>query len=85
MGMSLHIYEFTPIYISVGPSQILDWNYYIERLGSAIQKIITIPAALQQVNISSVYHSILSLHTDTFFNFVCLSSGKESSTQSEAS
>lgn len=30
--------------------QILDWSYYIERLGSAIQKIITIPAALQQVN-----------------------------------
>ncbi|XP_077483057.1 DNA polymerase epsilon catalytic subunit 1 isoform X2 [Amblyomma americanum] len=28
---------------------ILDWEYYIERLGSAIQKIITIPAALQQV------------------------------------
>lgn len=29
--------------------QILDWDYYIERLGSTIQKIITIPAALQQV------------------------------------
>ncbi|XP_070548417.1 DNA polymerase epsilon catalytic subunit A-like isoform X2 [Ptychodera flava] len=29
---------------------ILDWQYYIERLGSAIQKIITIPAALQQVS-----------------------------------
>ncbi|XP_018496572.1 DNA polymerase epsilon catalytic subunit A [Galendromus occidentalis] len=28
---------------------ILDWTYYIERLGSAIQKIITIPAALQQL------------------------------------
>lgn len=28
---------------------ILDWNYYIERLGSAIQKIITIPAAMQGV------------------------------------
>ena len=28
---------------------ILDWNYYLERLGSAIQKIITIPAALQQI------------------------------------
>ncbi|VDO97023.1 unnamed protein product [Soboliphyme baturini] len=28
---------------------ILDWDYYIERLGSAIQKIITIPAALQGV------------------------------------
>ena len=28
---------------------ILDWAYYKERLGSAIQKIITIPAAMQQV------------------------------------
>jgi DNA polymerase epsilon subunit 1 len=27
----------------------LDWNYYIERLSSCIQKIITIPAALQGV------------------------------------
>ncbi|XP_014243351.1 DNA polymerase epsilon catalytic subunit A [Cimex lectularius] len=26
---------------------ILDWDYYIERLGGAIQKIITIPAAMQ--------------------------------------
>jgi DNA polymerase epsilon subunit 1 len=29
---------------------ILDWEYYIERLGSSIQKIITIPAALQGVS-----------------------------------
>ncbi|XP_033110052.1 DNA polymerase epsilon catalytic subunit A-like isoform X2 [Anneissia japonica] len=29
--------------------RILDWEYYIERLGSCIMKIITIPAALQQV------------------------------------
>jgi DNA polymerase epsilon subunit 1 len=28
---------------------ILDWLYYIERLNSAVQKIITIPAAMQQV------------------------------------
>ncbi|XP_039270554.2 DNA polymerase epsilon catalytic subunit A-like [Styela clava] len=28
---------------------ILDWGYYIERLGNTIQKIITIPAALQGV------------------------------------
>lgn len=28
---------------------ILDWDYYIERLGSVIQKLITIPAALQKV------------------------------------
>lgn len=27
--------------------QLLDWDYYIERLGNCIQKIITIPAALQ--------------------------------------
>lgn len=26
---------------------ILDWNYYIERLSGTIMKIITIPAALQ--------------------------------------
>lgn len=29
---------------------VLDWNYYIERLNGAIQKIITIPAALQGVS-----------------------------------
>ncbi|GJJ12948.1 hypothetical protein Clacol_007195 [Clathrus columnatus] len=29
---------------------ILDWNYYIERLGSVIQKLITIPAAMQRVS-----------------------------------
>ncbi|KAK3853994.1 hypothetical protein Pcinc_039493 [Petrolisthes cinctipes] len=28
---------------------ILDWNYYIERLGGTVMKIITIPAALQGV------------------------------------
>ncbi|XP_034952341.1 DNA polymerase epsilon catalytic subunit 1 [Chelonus insularis] len=28
---------------------ILDWSYYIERLGNAIQKIITIPAAMQGI------------------------------------
>ncbi|CAG5130840.1 unnamed protein product, partial [Candidula unifasciata] len=29
---------------------ILDWGYYVERLGGCIQKIITIPAALQSVS-----------------------------------
>lgn len=29
---------------------ILDWAYYTERLGSVIQKLITIPAAMQQVS-----------------------------------
>lgn len=29
--------------------QILDWSCYFERLGGTIQKVITIPAALQGV------------------------------------
>lgn len=29
--------------------RVLDWNYYIERLAGAVQKIITIPAALQGI------------------------------------
>ncbi|KAI1957403.1 DNA polymerase epsilon catalytic subunit [Ophidiomyces ophidiicola] len=31
------------------PRGIIDWEYYLERLGSVIQKLITIPAALQKV------------------------------------
>ncbi len=38
--------------------QILDWKYYIERLGNTIQKIITIPAAMQGVS-----NVILPTHT----------------------
>jgi DNA polymerase epsilon subunit 1 len=30
------------------PRDIIDWEYYLERLGSVIQKLITIPAALQK-------------------------------------
>jgi len=31
------------------PRTVIDWGYYMERLGSVIQKLITIPAALQKV------------------------------------
>ncbi|KAI9789585.1 MAG: DNA polymerase epsilon catalytic subunit [Candelina submexicana] len=31
------------------PRTILDWDYYLERLGSVVQKLITIPAALQKI------------------------------------
>lgn len=31
------------------PRTIIDWDYYLERLGSQVQKLITIPAALQKV------------------------------------
>ncbi|KAH9255454.1 hypothetical protein BASA81_006573 [Batrachochytrium salamandrivorans] len=30
--------------------EVIDWEYYIDRLGKAVQKIITIPAALQLVS-----------------------------------
>lgn len=37
---------------------ILDWDYYLERFGSVIQKLITIPAAMQKVNnpVPRVHH-----------------------------
>lgn len=35
--------------------QVLDWDYYIERLGGTIQKIITIPAAMQGVSIKDIH------------------------------
>ena len=33
----------------VNPRALIDWDYYLDRLGSVIQKLITIPAALQKV------------------------------------
>ncbi|QDS71531.1 DNA polymerase epsilon catalytic subunit [Venturia effusa] len=35
---------------TMDPRDIIDWEYYTERLASVIQKIITIPAALQKVS-----------------------------------
>ncbi|KAK6537956.1 DNA polymerase epsilon catalytic subunit [Orbilia ellipsospora] len=34
---------------NMDPRSVVDWDYYLERLGSVIQKLITIPAALQKV------------------------------------
>ncbi|KAI9823294.1 MAG: DNA polymerase epsilon catalytic subunit [Thelocarpon impressellum] len=31
------------------PRSIIDWDYYLDRLGSVVQKLISIPAALQKV------------------------------------
>ena len=31
------------------PRSLVDWDYYLDRLGSVVQKLITIPAALQKV------------------------------------
>ncbi|RDA92716.1 hypothetical protein CP533_1400 [Ophiocordyceps camponoti-saundersi (nom. inval.)] len=35
--------------VDTDPRALLDWDYYAERLGSVIQKLITIPAALQKI------------------------------------
>ena len=34
---------------------VVDWNYYKERLGKTIQKIITIPAGMQGVDFAPLY------------------------------
>ena len=39
--------------------QIIDWEYYIERLGGCVMKIITIPAALQSVSDQEILYNIL--------------------------
>ena len=33
----------------INPRALIDWDYYLERLSSVVQKLITIPAALQKV------------------------------------
>ena len=49
------LYQMLPVCAGHGPDGapdvrgIVDWAYYRERLGSAIQKIITIPAAMQRL------------------------------------
>ncbi|KAL9639377.1 MAG: hypothetical protein Q9164_000959 [Protoblastenia rupestris] len=35
--------------IDMNPRALIDWDYYLERLSSVVQKLITIPAALQKV------------------------------------
>lgn len=52
---------------------ILDWGYYTERLGSVIQKLITIPAAMQKVSnpVPRIHHPDwlarrLATRADTF-------------------
>jgi len=48
--LSIEKFFIIQIKIVIVFRKVLDWNYYIERLGGTIQKIITIPAALQVRN-----------------------------------
>lgn len=47
--MKVYIKKWCKISSDVAIRSIVDWSYYKQRLGSAIQKIITIPAAMQKV------------------------------------
>jgi len=57
VGIHFHFAEIMKFYLrkwcktssDVGIRSIIDWSYYKQRLGSAIQKIVTIPAAMQKV------------------------------------
>ncbi|KAL0390635.1 UNVERIFIED_CONTAM: DNA polymerase epsilon catalytic subunit A [Sesamum calycinum] len=47
--MKFYVKKWCKISSDVGIRSIIDWSYYKQRLSSAIQKIITIPAAMQKV------------------------------------
>ncbi|XP_020527261.1 DNA polymerase epsilon catalytic subunit A [Amborella trichopoda] len=56
--MKFFVRKWCKISSDVGIRSIVDWSYYRQRLSSAIQKIITIPAAMQKVAnpVSRVMH-----------------------------
>ncbi|KAF7823259.1 DNA polymerase epsilon catalytic subunit A-like [Senna tora] len=47
--MKFYVRKWCKVSSDVGVRSIVDWSYYKQRLSSAIQKIITIPAAMQKV------------------------------------
>ncbi|KAH6814720.1 DNA polymerase epsilon catalytic subunit [Perilla frutescens var. frutescens] len=47
--MKFYVKKWCKVSSEVGIRSIIDWSYYKQRLSSAIQKIITIPAAMQKV------------------------------------
>ncbi|XP_078434598.1 DNA polymerase epsilon catalytic subunit A-like isoform X2 [Wolffia australiana] len=48
--VKFYLRKWCRIASDVGIRSIIDWSYYKQRLSSAIQKIITIPAAMQKVS-----------------------------------
>ncbi|XP_062083133.1 DNA polymerase epsilon catalytic subunit A-like isoform X2 [Humulus lupulus] len=47
--MKFYVRKWCKISSDVGIRSIIDWSYYKQRLSSSIQKIVTIPAAMQKV------------------------------------
>ncbi|KAJ4832189.1 DNA polymerase epsilon catalytic subunit A [Turnera subulata] len=48
--MKFYVKKWCKTSTDIGIRSIIDWSYYKQRLSSAIQKIITIPAAMQKVS-----------------------------------
>ncbi|KAM7522501.1 hypothetical protein LguiA_012403 [Lonicera macranthoides] len=48
--IKFYVKKWCKVSSDIGIRSIIDWSYYKQRLGSAIQKIITIPAAMQKVS-----------------------------------
>ncbi|KAK1354606.1 DNA polymerase epsilon catalytic subunit [Heracleum sosnowskyi] len=48
--IKFYVKKWCKISADVGIRSIIDWSYYKQRLSSAIQKIVTIPAAMQKVS-----------------------------------
>nr|GMD12608.1 DNA polymerase epsilon catalytic subunit A-like [Ipomoea batatas] len=48
--MKFYVKKWCKISSDAGIRSIIDWSYYKQRLSSAIQKIVTIPAAMQKVS-----------------------------------
>lgn len=48
--MKFYVRKWCKISSDVGIRSIVDWSYYKQRLSSTIQKIITIPAAMQKIS-----------------------------------
>jgi len=47
--MKFYVRKWCKVSSEVAIRSIIDWSYYKQRLSSAIQKIVTIPAAMQKV------------------------------------
>lgn len=62
--MKFYLRKWCRTSLDVGIRSIVDWSYYRQRLSSAIQKIITIPAAMQKVLLLVVLVSL--------FEVICL-------------
>ena len=78
--VKFYVRKWCKISTDVGIRSIIDWSYYKQRLSSAIQKIVTIPAAMQKVFIP--VHSLSVGNSLMFLNiiFTSVSSGFKSCT-----